>query len=297
MANQSTLRRAVTVAGVGLHSGAAVRLGLRPAAAGAGLQFRRVDLEGFLVEARAANIATVSYATSLMKRGVFISTTEHLLSALVGLEIDNAAIEIDNLEVPILDGSALPFVRLFAQAGRREQNRARRYLRVRRGVEMEEGGKFIGVYPWDGYRLSYAINFPHPAIGRQNFTLDLDADSYRRELAPARTFGFLKDVEAMRRQGLIRGGAMDNAVVLDEERVVNGPLRYPDEFVRHKTLDLIGDLALLGHPLRAWVKADRAGHALHTALVKRLLRERDLWEMAEEEAPAAAAAPALAAAR
>lgn len=288
---QGTIRQRVEAEGVGLHSGAAARVALRPGAVGAGIRFERTDLEGFVVEANAANIAQVSYATSLMKRGVLISTTEHVLSALVGLEMDNVVVELDNLEVPILDGSALPFVQMIDRARPRMLPRPRRYMRIRKAVELEEGNKFIGVYPDDGYRVSYAINFPHPVIGRQRLELELTAENYRREIAPARTFGFLRDVQALRRQGLIRGGSMDNAVVLDEDRVANGPLRFPDEFVRHKVLDLIGDLALLGHPLLGYVKADRAGHALHTALVKRLAREHDLWEFAIAT-PAALPSPA-----
>lgn len=284
---QGTIRQKVEAGGVGLHSGAPAHVALRPGAAGTGIRFERTDLEGFVVEANAANIAQVSYATSLMKRGVLISTTEHVLSALVGLQVDNVAVELDNLEVPILDGSALPFVQMIDRARPRTLSRPRRYMRILRAVEMEEGNKFIGVYPDDGYRVSYAINFPHPAIGRQRMEIELTAENYRREIAPARTFGFLSEVEAMRRQGLIRGGSMANAVVLDEEGVANGPLRFADEFVRHKVLDLIGDLALLGHPLLGYVKADRAGHAMHTALVKRLARERHLWEI-----ETAAAAPA-----
>ncbi|MGH9415110.1 MAG: UDP-3-O-acyl-N-acetylglucosamine deacetylase [Terriglobales bacterium] len=282
---EATLTRAVATAGVGLHSGAAAQLKLLAAPAGSGIQFRRVDLDGFVVEATAANIAKVSYATSLMKKGVFISTTEHLLSALVGSGIDNVICEIDNLELPILDGSAAPYVEMLGMARLRRQTRRRRWLRVREALELREGEKFIGIYPADVYRLHYRINFPHPAIGEQRFTLELTPESYRTELAPARTFGFLREFEAMRRQGLIRGGSLDSAVVLDDERVVNGALRFPDEFVRHKMLDLIGDLALLGAPLQAEVVADRAGHALHTGLVKRLLSERGRWEWAEEAAP------------
>ena len=294
MQNQATISREVSTSGVGLHSGAPVRLTLRGAAAGAGIQFRRSDLEGFIVEASAANIAQVSYATSLMKKGVFISTTEHVLSALIGLGIDNVIVEIDNLEVPILDGSGLPFVEMIERARPRAQRRRRWAMRILQPLELREGSKFIGVYPARGYRLAYSINFPHPAIGRQTFELELTPARYRRELAPARTFGFLKDVEAMRRQGLIRGGSTENAVVLDESRVVNGPLRFADEFVRHKMLDLIGDLALLGYPLEGFVRADRAGHALHTALVKRLLRERELWELVSLEEPEAATTRATA---
>ncbi len=294
MTFERTLTRPVEAAGVGLHSGAPARLRLLPAASGTGVQFRRVDLEGFILEANSANIAKVSYATSLMKRGVLISTTEHLLSALVGAGIDNVIVELDNLELPILDGSALPFVQMIEEAGPRRQRRQRMAMRIVAPLELREAGKFIGIYPGDGYRLRYEINFPHPAIGHQVFELDLTPDAYRRELAPARTFGFLADFDAMRRQGLIRGGSMDNAVVLDAHRVVNGPLRFPNEFVRHKMLDLIGDLALLGQPLIGYVRADRAGHALHTALVKRLLSDRRLWEpVPVEELLPVAALPAV----
>ncbi|MGH9485589.1 MAG: UDP-3-O-acyl-N-acetylglucosamine deacetylase, partial [Terriglobales bacterium] len=271
-------------------SGTSAHLKLLTAPAGSGVRFRRTDLDGFVVEARSANVAKVSYATSLMKKGVFISTTEHLLSALVGAGVDNVVAELDNLEVPILDGSALPFIEMIAAAKLRRQQRRRRVIEIIEPLELREGEKFIGIYPCREYRLHYRIDFPHPVIGRQEFALALTPESYRRELAPARTFGFLADFAAMRRQGLIRGGSLDNAVVLDEKRVVNGELRFRDEFVRHKMLDLIGDLALLGAPLAAEVRANRAGHALHTALVQRLLRERRHWRWAEVEKAAAATA-------
>jgi UDP-3-O-[3-hydroxymyristoyl] N-acetylglucosamine deacetylase len=282
MISQYSLTGAAAAEGVGLHSGAFAHIRITPAPAGTGVQFRRTDLEDFIVEARSANVAKVSYATSLMKRGVLISTTEHVLSALMGCGIDNATVELDNLEVPILDGSALPFVELLEQAGPRPQRRRRRAMRILEPVELEEGGKFIGVYPGEGCRLRYEIDFPHPVIGRQAFEIELTPERYRRDLAPARTFGFLRDVEAMRRQGLIRGGSMENAVVLDDRQVVNGELRFRDEFVRHKLLDLIGDLALLGAPLIGHVIANRAGHALHTTLVRRLLANAHLWELVEE---------------
>jgi UDP-3-O-[3-hydroxymyristoyl] N-acetylglucosamine deacetylase len=190
--------------------------------------------------------------------------------------------------VPILDGSGMPFVRLIDRARSKRLRRRRSYMRITRSIELEDSGKFIGVYPGDGYRVQYAINFPHPVIGRQSFELELTPESFVRELAPARTFGFLRDVEAMRSQGLIRGGSMENAVVLDDTRVVNGPLRFRDEFVRHKMLDLIGDLALLGRPLLGHVIADRAGHAMHTELVKRLVSDQSLWEPIEIEEQEAA---------
>jgi len=268
----------VECSGIGLHSGVPVSLRILPAASNTGIVFRRVDLEGFELEATGRNVARVSYATSLMKRGVLISTTEHLLSALVGMGIDNAVIELDNLELPILDGSALPFVELIRKAGVRKQRRPRTYIRIRQPLELREGNKFIAVYPSDAYSVSYTINFPHPLIGREAFSLELTNGHYLAEIAPARTFGFLHEAEAMRQQGLIRGASEENAIVLTRDGVVNPPLRFADEFVRHKVLDLIGDLALIGKRILGSVVADRAGHAMHTALVSRLLRDHDLWE-------------------
>jgi UDP-3-O-[3-hydroxymyristoyl] N-acetylglucosamine deacetylase len=278
---------------VGLHSGVQVSLRLLPAAAGTGIVFRRTDLDDYLVEASSRNVAKVSYATSLMKKGVLISTTEHLLSACIGAGVDNAVVELDNLELPILDGSAQPFVDMILRAGLRKQRRKRTYLRIMRELEVREGDKFIGVYPVSdhSYSVAYTINFPHPLIGRETFEVELSGDSYLSQIAPARTFGFVQDKQVMLNMGLIRGASEENVIVLDEKRVLNGPLRYRDEFVRHKVLDLIGDLALLGRRIFGRIIADRAGHAMHTALVSRLLRERSLWEevTADEAAPAAVA--------
>jgi len=240
--------------------------------------FRRTDLDGFEVEAVSRNVARVSYATSLMKRGVLISTTEHLLLAFVGMGIDNAIVELDNLELPILDGSAQPFVELIRRAGIRKQRRARSFLKVLRPLELREGNKFIGLYPAEHYSVSYTIDFPHRLIGRESRTLELTNGHYLSEIAAARTFGFLHEAELMRQQGLIRGASEQNAIVLTRDGLVNPPLRYPDEFVRHKILDLIGDLALIGRRILANVVADRAGHAMHTALVSRLLRDQGSWE-------------------
>jgi UDP-3-O-[3-hydroxymyristoyl] N-acetylglucosamine deacetylase len=240
--------------------------------------FRRTDLDGFQVEASGRNVARVSYATSLMKKGVLISTTEHLLSAFIGAGIDNAIVELDNLELPILDGSARPFVQMIQKAGVRRQRKARTYLRIVREIELREGDKFIAVYPANTYSVSYSINFPHPLIGRQTFCVQLTNGSYLREIAPARTFGFIHEAEAMRQQGLIRGASTENAIVLDRNKVLNPPLRFRDEFVRHKVLDLIGDLALIGKQILGSVVADRAGHAMHTALVSRILRDKSYWE-------------------
>jgi UDP-3-O-[3-hydroxymyristoyl] N-acetylglucosamine deacetylase len=264
--------------GVGLHSGAPVFLRVLPAPAGSGVVFRRIDLDGFEVEAVSRNVARVSYATSLMKKGVLISTTEHLLSAFIGCGIDNAIFELDNLELPILDGSARPFVESIRNAGIRKQRRPRTYLRIRRELELREGNKFIAVYPADTYSVTYTINFPHPLIGRETFSVDLSDGNYLEQIAPARTFGFLHEAEAMRQQGLIRGASPENAIVLTRSGLMNPPLRFGDEFIRHKVLDLIGDLALFGKQILGNVVADRAGHAMHTALVSRVLRDRTLWE-------------------
>jgi UDP-3-O-[3-hydroxymyristoyl] N-acetylglucosamine deacetylase len=275
---EQTIRTAVEARGVGLHSGAPVRLRILPASAGSGVVFRRIDLDGFQVEAVSRNVARVSYATSLMKKGVLISTTEHLLSALIGCGIDNAIVELDNLELPILDGSARPFVEAIRKAGVRKQRRPRTYLRIRRELELREGDKFIAVYPAETYSVAYTIDFSHPLIGRETFRVDLSDGNYLEQIAPARTFGFLHEADAMREQGLIRGASPENAVVLTRAGVMNPPLRFGDEFVRHKVLDLIGDLALFGKQILGSVVADRAGHAMHTALVSRVLKDRTLWE-------------------
>ena len=264
--------------GVGLHSGAPVSMRILPAASGRGIIFRRTDLDGFEVEAVSRNVARVSYATSLMKKGVLISTTEHLLSAFIGMGIDNALVELDNLELPILDGSAKPFVEMIRKAGIRKQRRARKYLRIRRELEVREGNKFIAVYPADCYSVSYWVNFPHPLIGQETFQVELTHGSYLKQIAAARTFGSREDEKAMRNMGLIRGASRENCIVLTRDGVENGPLRFADEFVRHKILDLVGDLALLGKQVLGKVVADRAGHAMHTALVSRILRDRTMWE-------------------
>ena len=264
--------------GIGLHSGAPVSMRMLPAPSGTGIVFRRTDLDGYEIEATSRNVARVSYATSLMKKGVFISTTEHLLSAFIGMGIDNAIIELDNLELPILDGSAKPFVEMIQKAGIRKQRRPRKYLKIARELELREGDKFIAVYPANSYSVSYSINFPHPLIGKETFEVELTNGSYLRQIAAARTFGSREDEQAMRNMGLIRGASRENCIVLTRDGVENGPLRFRDEFVRHKILDLVGDLALLGKQVLGKVVADRAGHAMHTALVSRILRDKTMWE-------------------
>lgn len=276
---EQTIACPIDFSGVGLHSGAPVQMRLLPAPAGSGIVFRRTDLDNFEIPATSRNVAKVSYATSLMRQSVLISTTEHLLSALIGMGIDNVIVELDNLELPILDGSAQPYTEAFAQAGVKTQRRKREYLRILKTVEVREGDKFIGVYPGEGYSVSYQIDFPSP-IRKQSFIVDLAAGSYGREIAPARTFGFKEDEQALRNMGLIRGVSESSAIILTRQGVVNGPLRFEDEFVRHKVLDLIGDLALAGRQILGRVVAERAGHAMHTALVAKLLKDRSAWRLA-----------------
>ena len=280
---ECTLSEPLAFAGVGLHSGAPVTMRLIPAPAGSGIVFRRTDLENFEIPANGRNVARVSYATSLMRQGVLISTTEHLLSALIGHGVDNVIVEIDNLEVPILDGSALPYVEAFVRTGLKQQRRRREYIRILKPVEVTEnskdGVKFIGVYPGTGYQIDYRIDFPRP-IGSERFLGDLETGAYADLIAPARTFGFREDEPMLRNMGLIRGASEACAILIGGGVVQNGPLRFGDEFVRHKVLDLIGDLALAGRRIQGRVVAERAGHAMHTALVSRLMKDRSAWELA-----------------
>jgi UDP-3-O-[3-hydroxymyristoyl] N-acetylglucosamine deacetylase len=285
---EQTIAGSLEFAGVGLHSGAPVTMRLLSAPAGSGIVFRRTDLDNFEIPATGRNVAKVSYATSLMRQGVLISTTEHLLSALIGMGVDNVIVELDNLELPILDGSALPYVEAIRETGIKTQRRKRESIKVLKAVEVREGDKFIGVYPGSGYRIQYRIDFPAP-IGRQQTSIDLAAETYGSFIAPARTFGYKADEKKLRDMGLIRGASSENAIVLGPKGPENGPLRFSDEYVRHKVLDLIGDLALAGRRIEGLVVAERAGHAMHTALVARLMKDRSAWEMAH--VPAVAAEP------
>ncbi len=286
---EQTIQSEIGFSGIGLHSGATVAMRLVPAPAGSGIVFRRTDLDNFEIPAIGRNVAKVSYATSLMRQSVLIQTTEHLLSALIGTGVDNVIVEVDNLEVPILDGSALPYVQAFESIGLRQQRRRREYLRILKPVEVREGSKFIGVYPGTGYTIDYTIDFPSP-IGSETFSGDLALGDYARLIAPARTFGFREDEPMLRDMGLIRGASDACAIILSRESKSIPALRFADEFVRHKVLDLIGDLALAGRRIQGRVVAERAGHAMHTALVQRLMRDRSAWELAHgfDEAPAIA---------
>ena len=280
---QTTIASATSTEGIG-HTGVFGRVTLSSAPAETGIVFRRVDLDNFPIEAQGHNVARVSYATSLMKQGVLLSTTEHLLAAIYSCGIDNIFIDIDSIEIPILDGSAEPFMQMLERSGLRRLRRRRRFLKVLKPLEVIEGDRRIGIYPADDFRVCCYVDFPHPLVGRQKFEIIVNAESFRQLLARARTFCFERDIQPLRAMGLIRGGSLDNAIVLTECGVINGPLRFPDEFSRHKALDLIGDLALVGLPLLARVEAYKAGHALHTQLVSRLLADPSLWTITTAEA-------------
>ena len=286
MTSQRTLRRSITCAGIGLHSGHRVTLTLRPAPADYGIRFRRADLGGLEIPARVEHVASLNYATGLSFAGASVETVEHLLAALVSQGVDNVAIELNTPEVPIMDGSAAPFVYLLQEAGIKKLGAPRRFLKVLRPISIARGDKHIAIYPADEFRISYTISFDHPLLRHQSRSVVVTADTFAEDLAPARTFGFLKDLEMLRQQGLTLGGSLDNAVVLGETGVLNNTLRFEDEFVRHKILDAIGDLALIGAPIIGHVVAHRGGHALHTALGTTILEQRDAWTFVE--APQAA---------
>ncbi len=281
MTSQRTLRRSITCAGIGLHSGHRVTLTLRPAPADYGIRFRRADLGGLEIPARVEYVASLNYATGLSFAGASVETVEHLLAALVSQGVDNVAIELNTPEVPIMDGSAAPFVYLLQEAGIKTLGAPRRFLKVLRPIGIARGDKHIAIYPADEFRISYTIGFDHPLLRHQSRSVVIAPDTFAEELAPARTFGFLKDLEMLRQQGLTLGGSLDNAVVLGETGVLNNTLRFEDEFVRHKILDAIGDLALVGAPIIGHVVAHRGGHALHTALGTAILEQRDAWTYVE----------------
>nr|Q029X9.1 RecName: Full=UDP-3-O-acyl-N-acetylglucosamine deacetylase; Short=UDP-3-O-acyl-GlcNAc deacetylase; AltName: Full=UDP-3-O-[R-3-hydroxymyristoyl]-N-acetylglucosamine deacetylase [Candidatus Solibacter usitatus Ellin6076] len=276
---ETTVQRPVEASGVGLHSGVPVKIRILPAPVSTGVVFVRTDLDGFQIPASWRHVARVSYATSLMRQGVLISTTEHLLSVFYSMGIDNVYVEIDNLEVPILDGSGLPFVKLIAQAGIRQYRRKRRYLRIRRPISVEDKGKRISILPDEAFRLTCDTEYPAP-VGRQSLELVVTPEHYASELAFARTFGWENDLDQMRNMGLIRGASLANAVCFTSEGPLNPDgLRAVDECCRHKALDLIGDLALLGRPLLGHVIAERAGHAMHAALVARIMGDPSIYEI------------------
>jgi UDP-3-O-[3-hydroxymyristoyl] N-acetylglucosamine deacetylase len=279
---QTTLAAPVSTKGIGLHTAVPVTVSLMPAPPDTGYVFRRTDLGGFEIPATVESVAHCSYATTLMRTGVMLSTVEHLLSALRGCGVDNAYVDVDNLEIPIMDGSAETFAEMIESAGLVEQSTARRALMVRERVTVESGNRRISLEPAETYEIDCLIDFQHPLIGIQHRRLVLENGSFGRDIASARTFGFIEEVEALRRANLIRGGSLENAIVLTKTGMLNETgLRFSDEFVRHKILDIIGDFALLGMTLQGRVKAERSGHLLHAALMSSLLRNRKAWEIVD----------------
>src|SRR5216117_493461 len=289
MSAQRTLRRPVSCTGIGLHSGNKVTLSLKPAPADFGIRFQRSDLGGLEIPATVTHLGGIQYQTGLTREAVSVETVEHLLAALTALGIDNVIVELNSPEVPIMDGSAAPFVYLVNEAGIRRLQAPRRYLKVLRPISLTQGDKRIALYPSDHFKVTYSISFDHPLLRHQSRTMRITEESFVEEVAPARTFTFLKDVEMLRQNGLALGGSLENAIVLGEAGVLNNALRFEDEFVRHKILDAIGDLALVGYPVIGHLVAHRAGHALHTAFAAKILEESHAWRFVES--PDAAVTP------
>lgn len=292
MIRQRTLRNAIKATGVGLHTGEKVYLTLCPAPVDAGIVFRRVDLDPVVeIPARAENVRETTLSTTLIANGEKVSTVEHLLSAMAGLGIDNAFVDVSASEVPIMDGSAGPFVFLIQSAGIEEQNAAKKFIRIKRPVTVEDGDKTASFLPFDGFKVSFSIDFDHPVFRERSphAEIDFSSTSFVKEVSRARTFGFMHEIEYLRSQGLARGGSVDNAIVVDEYRILNQDgLRYDDEFVKHKILDAIGDLYLLGYGVIGEYRAHKSGHALNNASLRALIAQPDAWEMVtfEDEATA-----------
>ena len=290
MNSQRTLRRPVSCSGIGLHSGNKVTLSLKPAPADYGIRFQRSDLGGLEIPATVTHLGGIRLATGLTREAVSVETVEHLLAALTALGIDNCIVELNTPEVPIMDGSAAPFVYLILnEAGVKTLAAPKKFLKVLRPISLSQGDKRIALYPSDHFKVTYSISFDHPLIRHQSRTMKITDETFVEEIAPARTFGFLKEVEMLRQKGLALGGSLDNAIVLGETGVLNqNALRFEDEFVRHKILDVIGDLSLVGYPVLGHLVAHRGGHALHTAFAARILEEVDAWRIVEGETAAAA---------
>lgn len=301
MIRQRTLKNVIRATGVGLHSGKKVYLTLRPAAVDTGVIFCRTDLEPMvLIPARAEHVGDTTLSTTLVKDGVRISTVEHLLSAMAGLGIDNAYIDINCAEVPIMDGSAGPFIFLLQSAGIEEQARPKKFIRIKRKVEVRDGDKSAALYPFAGFKVAFTIDFDHPVFRNrtQSAEVDFSSTSFVKEVSRARTFGFMRDIEQLRARDLALGGSVDNAVVVDEYRILNEDgLRYEDEFVKHKILDAIGDLYLLGHGLIGRFVGHKSGHELNNRLIRALLADKEAWELVTfddaEQAPISYSRPLI----
>ncbi|USD20544.1 UDP-3-O-acyl-N-acetylglucosamine deacetylase [Microbulbifer variabilis] len=302
MIKQRTLKNAIRATGVGLHTGKKVILTLKPAPVDTGIVFRRTDLDPVVeIEARAENVGDTLLSTTLVKGDVRIATVEHLLSAMAGLGIDNAIVELSAQEVPIMDGSAGPFVFLIQSAGIQEQSAPKKFLRIKKPITVEEGDKVASFLPFNGFKVSFTIDFDHPVFQGRNLTssVDFSSTSFVKEVSRARTFGFMHEIEYLRSKGLVQGGSVDNAIVIDQYRILNeGGLRYEDEFVKHKILDAIGDLYLLGTSLIGEFKAFKSGHSLNNKSLRHLMTQKDAWEMVtfegEQEAPISYVKPILA---
>ena len=280
--NQTTISSEVSTVGVGLHTGVPVNLKLRPAPENTGYVFVRTDLDNFEIPASAEYISHCSYATTLMRRGVVLSTCEHLLSALRGSGVDNCFIELDNIEIPIMDGSSEDFLELIKRAGIAEQDSPRRHFRVLKKVSLDQDGRRMSIEPSDKYEIECVIDFDHPFINTQSLHFVFDNGAFGREIGSARTFGFTTEIEMLRKANLALGGSLDNAIVLTPDGMLNEtPLRFDDEFVRHKILDIIGDFALLGMPVLGKITAEKSGHAVHAALMSKLLKTEGAWEIVE----------------
>ncbi|MBS1792528.1 MAG: UDP-3-O-acyl-N-acetylglucosamine deacetylase [Acidobacteria bacterium] len=277
---QTTIKQPITINGTGLHTGVAVNLSIKPAPENTGYIFVRTDLDDFEIPASVEYISHCSYATTLLRKGVLLSTCEHLLSALRGSGVDNCFIELDNIEIPILDGSSEDFIEHLAAAGIVEQDAPRHHLKILERVEYRQGDRRMAIEPSDRFEIECTIDFPHPFINRQTYHFTLDNGSFGREIASARTFGFTQEIEMLRRANLALGGSLDNAIVLTPDGMLNDqPLRFPDEFVRHKILDIIGDLALLGMPVLGRITAEKSGHAVHASLMSKLLQTESAWKI------------------
>ena len=288
---QRTLRRHISCVGIGLHSGNKVNLTLKPAPADFGIRFRRADLGGHEIAATVQHLGGIQLATGLARNEVSVETVEHLLAALTSTGIDNVLVELNSPEVRIMDGSAAPFIYLIHEAGVKRLQARRKYLKIVRPIAISRGDKRIALYPSDHFKVTYSVSYDHPLLRHQSRTIRVTEHSFIEEIAPARTFTFLKDVEMMRQNGLALGGSLENAIVLGETGILNNALRFEDEFVRHKILDAIGDLALVGYPVIGHLVAHRAGHALHTEFATKVLEAAHAWRLVEAAGEHAADAP------
>ncbi|HEV8157466.1 MAG TPA: UDP-3-O-acyl-N-acetylglucosamine deacetylase [Pyrinomonadaceae bacterium] len=280
--NQTTFSKSISTGGIGLHTGVEVNLKLKPAPPNMGYVFVRTDLDNFEIPASVEYISHCSYATTLLRKGVLLSTCEHLLSALRGAGVDNCFLELDNIEIPILDGSSENFLELIERAGIVEQNAPRRFLKILKKVELEQEDRKMSVAPSDKFEIDCTIDFPHPFIKKQTFRFEMKNGSFGREIASARTFGFTAEIEMLRKANLALGGSLDNAIVLTPDGMLNeNPLRFADEFVRHKILDIIGDFALLGMPILGKITAEKSGHSVHASMMSKLLKTENAWEIVE----------------